>query len=246
MSAERRKVLVAWSSGKDSAWALHVLQQRADVEAVGLLTTVNEAARRVSMHSTHEDLLEMQARAVGLPLTKAWLPDPCSNWLPDPCSNEAYERAMRGALAHAREKGVEAVGFGDLFLADVRRYREERLASAGMEALFPLWGLATGELARDMVKAGLRARVVCIDPPVLDRSFAGRMFGHDFLEDLPSDVDPCGERGEFHTFAFQGPMFRSAIDVEPGPIVERDGFVFADLYPREGLTHACPTQRRDI
>jgi uncharacterized protein (TIGR00290 family) len=220
---ERLRTLVCWSSGKDSAWALYSLQRAPDVEVVGLLTTINLEVKRVSMHSTRESLLDMQAEAVSLPLRKVFLPDPCPN--------EAYERAMEDALKEAKAEGVQAIAFGDLFLEDIRRYREENLAGTGMKPLFPLWGSDTRELALTMVGGGLRAFVVCVDPAVLDPSFAGRTFDRRFLEDLPPEVDPCGERGEFHTFAFQGPMFRTPLAIQPGDIVERAGFVFADLSP---------------
>lgn len=217
---------LSWSSGKDCAWALHRLRARQDVdgvEVVALLTTLNESAGRVAMHAVREELLEMQAAAVGLPLVKVLLPQPCSN--------AQYEAAMERAMERARGEKVEAVAFGDLFLEDVRRYREERMAGTGIEPLFPLWGSETGELAREMVASGLRARVTCVDPKQLDRSFAGRIFDDAFLDDLPDGVDPCGERGELHTFCYAGPMLAQAIAVEPGEIVERDGFVFADLRP---------------
>ena len=220
---ERLRTLVGWSSGKDSAWALYSLQQVPNVEVVGLLTTINLEAKRVAMHSTRESLLDMQAEAVSLPLRKVFIPDPCPN--------EVYERAMEAALREARAEGVQAIAFGDLFLEDIRRYREANLAGTGIEPLFPLWGSDTRELALTMVRGGLRAFVVCVDPKILDPSFAGRMYDRRFLEDLPAEVDPCGEHGEFHTFAFQGPMFRTPIAVRPGDIVERSGFVFADLSP---------------
>lgn len=220
---EKLRTLVCWSSGKDSAWALHSLRQAPDVEPVGLLTTLNVDTKRVSMHSTRERLLDMQARAAGMPLRKIFLPDPCPN--------DVYERAMSDALRSAAEDGVQAVAFGDLFLEDVRRYREENLRVAGLRPLFPLWGSDTRELARTMVAEGLKAFVVCVDPSVLDPSFAGRTYDHQFLDDLPAAVDPCGERGEFHTFAFEGPMFRAPVPVRSGDVVHRAGFVFADLQP---------------
>ena len=220
----RLPVLLAWSSGKDSAWSLHVLRQRPDVEVVSLLTTVSEAHDRVAMHAVRRVLLEAQARAAGLPLTTVRIPSPCSN--------EQYERAMGAAVASAREEGVRAVAFGDLFLEDVRRYRERQMAPTGLDLLFPLWGRPTGVLAREMLEGGLRARITCVDPRLLPRSFAGRAFDADLLRDLPAGVDPCGENGEFHTFAWDGPMFSSPVRVRGGEIVERDGFVFADLLPR--------------
>jgi uncharacterized protein (TIGR00290 family) len=217
------KALVSWSSGKDSAWTLHVLRRQQQVEVVGLLTTVNASAARVAMHAVRLEVLEAQALAAGLPL---W-PVP----LPSPCSNAAYEAAMAPVLERALAAGITVVAFGDLFLEDIRRYREERLAATGITPLFPLWGRATAPLAREMVRAGLRAHVTCVDPRYLSPAFAGRPFDAAFLADLPADVDPCGERGEFHTCAWAGPMFAHPLAVRPGAVVEREGFVFADLLP---------------
>jgi len=220
-AGRRRRTLLSWSSGKDSAWALHVLRSRGDVEVVGLVTTLNQAAGRVAMHAVREALLERQAAAAALPLWKVPLP-----W---PCSNEQYEAAMGELLERARGEGIEAMAFGDLHLADVRAYRERQLAGTGLEPLFPIWGLPTDRLALEMVAAGLRAVVTCVDPRQLDPAFAGRVFDAAFLDDLPAGVDPCGERGEFHTFCVAGPSFREEIPVTPGPILEREGFVYADL-----------------
>lgn len=220
------KILLSWSSGKDSAWALHVLRQRGEVEVVGLLTTVNEVYHRVAMHAVRVDLLRAQAEAVGLPLWEVPIPSPCSN--------EAYETAMAGAMGRAKAEGITAVAFGDLFLEDVRRYREERLQGTGISPLFPVWGMPTDALAREMVGAGLRAYLTCVDPRQLSRDFAGRAYDAALLADLPASVDPCGERGEFHTFACAGPMFRRPVPVQPGEVVEREGFVFADLLPAPG------------
>jgi len=217
------KVLLAWSSGKDSAYSLHVLRQRDDVEVVGLLTTVNRAYDRVAMHAVRRTLLLAQAEAAGLPLHVAEIPSPCPN--------EVYEQAMAEALAQAIARGVSGVAFGDLFLEDVRRYREERMQPTGLQLLFPLWGRPTRPLAEEMIASGLRARLTCVDPRKLDRSFAGREFGDELLRDLPPGVDPCGEYGEFHSFAWDGPMFRRPLGVKGGEVVERDGFVFADLLP---------------
>jgi len=215
------KCLISWSSGKDSAWLVHVLRAQADVEIGGLLTTINEPAQRVAMHAVRVDLLEAQADALGLPLWKVPIPSPCPN--------EAYEHAMRVAVARAVAEGFTHVAFGDLFLEDVRRYREERLAGSGLTPIFPLFGADTAALAKQMVAAGLAARITCVNPAVLDRRFAGRDFNAALLAELPPDIDPCGERGEFHSFAYAGPMFSHAIPIESGIIVERDGFVFADL-----------------
>jgi uncharacterized protein (TIGR00290 family) len=215
------KILLSWSSGKDSAWALHVLQNTHPGAVAALLTTMNEDADRVAMHGVRRELLGAQASAVGLPL---WTVP-----LPHPCSNDIYEARMREACAGAVAGGFTHVAFGDLFLADVRRYREERLAGTGPAPLFPIWGTPTSSLAREMIAAGIRARVSVVDTRVLDGSFAGRAFDDRFLCDLPAEVDPCGENGEFHTFVHAGPMFRHAIDVEPGETVAREYFVFRDL-----------------
>ena len=198
-----------------------MLRLRGEVEVVGLLTTMNREAARVAMHAVREELLGAQAEAAGLPLVKIFLPHPCSN--------EVYEQAMRGAIAQARDAGITHMAFGDLFLEDVRRYRERMLTGTGIEPLFPLWGEPTGQLAERMVAAGLRAHVTCVDPAQLSEAFAGRTFDEWLLKDLPEQVDPCGERGEFHTFAHAGPMFDRPIPVVPGEVVKRDGFVFADL-----------------
>jgi uncharacterized protein (TIGR00290 family) len=219
----RPKAWLSWSTGKDSAWTLDLVRRQGETEVVALLTTVNQTHHRVAMHAVREELLERQAEAAGLPLVKVPLP-----W---PCPNEAYERLMAEALEQARRESVTRMVFGDLFLQDVRRYREERLAGTGIQPLFPLWGLNTARLAAQMVESGVQAFVTCLNPAKLDRSFAGRMFDEVLLAALPTSVDPCGENGEFHTFAFAGPMFRHPIPVKPGETVERDGFVFTDLMP---------------
>ena len=217
------KIVLAWSSGKDSAWALHVLRRQPGAEVVGLLTTVNDAHDRVAMHAVRRALLEAQADAVGLPVHVVRIPSPCPN--------DMYEAAMARTLASLVADGVEAVAFGDLFLEDVRRYREERMAGTGLVPLFPLWGRPTAALAREMIAGGQRATLTCVDPRVLPSVFAGRAFDLDLLRDLPAGVDPCGERGEFHSFAWDGPAFRHPVRVRGGEVVERDGFVFADLLP---------------
>jgi len=222
-----RKLLLSWSSGKDSAWALHVLRQSGAYEIAGLLTTLNAAFDRVAMHSTRRALLEAQAQAAGLPLRTVPLP-----W---PCSNEHYEAAMRTACDAAVGDGVECIAFGDLFLEDVRRYRVDKLQGTGLQPVFPVWGLDTHQLARDMIAAGLRARIVCVDPGKLPAEFAGRDFDAAFLRDLPAGVDPCGENGEFHSVVYAGPMFREPIPIESGEVVERDGFVFADVRVAESV-----------
>jgi uncharacterized protein (TIGR00290 family) len=219
----RPKAWLAWSSGKDSAWALHTVRQSGEFEVVALLTTVNRTHQRVAMHAVRESLLEMQAAAAGLPLVKVPIPAQCRN--------EIYERAMGEAMARARAEGVFHMIFGDLFLEDIRAYREKQLAACGMMPIFPLWRRDTGELAKEMLVGGLSAYLTCIDPRKLDRAFAGRRFDAELLAAFPAGVDPCGENGEFHTFANAGPMFREAISVVGGDIVERDGFIFADLLP---------------
>lgn len=216
-----KRVAVSWSSGKDSAWALHRLRQDPDIEVVALFTTLNQQFDRVAMHAVRRELLELQAKSVGLPLWTVPLP-----W---PCSNEQYEVRMRDLCARAINEGVQAMAFGDLFLADIRAYREKQLASTGIEPLFPVWQIPTADLARTMIASGLRAKITCVDPKVLPMEFAGREFDSQFLADLPSSVDPCGENGEFHSFVYDGPGFGQPISVSVGEIVERDGFVFADL-----------------
>ena len=222
--SSRPRALLSWSSGKDAAWALHTLRLAGAVEVVGLLTTLNAAFDRVAMHAVRRTLLEAQANAVGLPLLAVPLP-----W---PCSNDAYEAALAGALHQARaDWGVTQIAFGDLYLEDVRAYREKQLAGTGLTPLFPLWGLPTRPLAEAMLAGGLQARLTCVDPRRLALDFAGRAFDRDLLDALPPDVDPCGEGGEFHTFAWDGPMFAHPISVTLGEIVTRNGFIFADLLP---------------
>src|SRR5215470_3354495 len=219
----KSKCLISWSSGKDSAWMVHVLRQRGDIELAGVLTTVNEKYQRVAMHAVRVELLQAQADALGLPLWQ--IP------IPSPCPNEVYERAMAAAVERAVAAGMTHMAFGDLFLEDIRRYREDRLAGTGLTPIFPLFGIDTTMLAREMVAGGLRARLTCVNPKVLDQKFAGRDFDASLLDELPASVDPCGERGEFHSFAYAGPMFSRPIAIESGEIVERDGFVFADVLP---------------
>jgi uncharacterized protein (TIGR00290 family) len=218
-----RKILLSWSTGKDSAWALHVLRQQGLYEIAGLVTTINSAFDRVAMHSTRRTLLEMQALAAGLPLITAPLP-----W---PCSNADYELAMKRIFDQAVADGITAVAFGDLFLTDVRAYRERQLAGTGLEPLFPIWGCPTDKLAQEMLSGGLRARLVCVDPKQLASDFVGRDFDQALLHDLPADVDACGENGEFHSFVYAGPMFKQEIAITIGEKVERDGFWFCDVLP---------------
>jgi diphthamide synthase (EF-2-diphthine--ammonia ligase) len=200
---------------------VHLLRQRSDVELGALLTTVNQAAGRVAMHAVRVEVLEAQARALDLPLWQVPIPSPCPN--------EIYERAMADAVRRAVADGYTHIAFGDLFLEDIRRYRVERLAGSGLTPLFPMFGADTAALAREMIAGGLGARLTCIDPRQLDRRFAGCEFDLNLLEELPASVDPCGERGEFHTCAYEGPMFRHPIRLATGEAVERDGFVFTDL-----------------
>jgi len=215
------RILLSWSSGKDSAWALHILRQRNEVEIVGLLTTINSHFGRVAMHGTRQELLQLQARAAGLPLWEVPLP-----W---PCANETYEQVMSTACVSAVEQGISAIAFGDLFLEDVRRYREDRLRDTGLQPLFPLWGRNTRELIEEMLDGGLRARIVCVDPSKIPADLVGHDLDRDLLRRWPAGVDPCGENGEFHTFAHDGPMFSEPIPIENGECVTRDGFVYADV-----------------
>jgi uncharacterized protein (TIGR00290 family) len=219
----KKKILLAWSSGKDSAWALQVLREQNQYEIAGLMTTFNAAFDRVAMHSTRRALVEMQAEAAGLPLIAAPIP-----W---PCSNADYEAAMKLVCDQALAQGITAIAFGDLFLADVRAYRERQLKDTGLEPLFPIWGIPTDTLAQEMIGAGLRAKLVCVDPKQISSSFIGRDFDQTFLDDLPAGVDPCGENGEFHSFVYAGPMFRQQIPIVTGEKVERDGFWFCDVLP---------------
>jgi uncharacterized protein (TIGR00290 family) len=215
------KAWLAWSGGKDSAWALHTVRQSGEFDIVALLTTINRTHSRVAMHAVRESLVELQAAAAGLPLVKVFISAICRN--------EDYEQAMSIVMSRARAERVLRVVFGDLFLEGIRAYRERQLASCGMTGVFPLWRNDTRKLAEEMLAAGLSARITCVDPAKLDRSFAGRRFDAEFLAALPPGVDPCGENGEFHTFACAGPMFREPVPVTVGEVVERDGFVFADL-----------------
>jgi uncharacterized protein (TIGR00290 family) len=218
-----KKVLLSWSSGKDSVWALHLLQQQPDVQVAALVTTFNSAANRVAMHAVRRALVEAQAQRVGIPL---WAVD-----LPWPCSNLEYEERMRAVCQRASAEDITAVAFGDLFLQDIRDYRMQQLQGTGLEALFPVWQIPTAQLARDMIAAGVKAKLTCVDPAKLQKTFAGRDYDLRLLEDLPPAIDPCGENGEFHTFVYSAPVFSSPISVQTGEIVERDGFIFADVLP---------------
>lgn len=215
-----KKVLLAWSSGKDSAWTLHALR-RQNIEVSALLTTLNEAADRVAMHGVRRTLLEQQADALSLPLWEIPLP-----W---PCTNDDYEARMADACRRAVAEGFGTIAFGDLFLKDVRAYRERQLSGSGLTPVFPLWEIPTAILARDMIDAGLRARLSCIDSKVLDPAFAGREFDRVLLSALPESADPCGENGEFHTFVYAGPMFHHPLAIESGEVRNVDGFIYTDL-----------------
>jgi uncharacterized protein (TIGR00290 family) len=217
------KVALSWSSGKDSAWTLHVLRQQPDIQVAALITTFNSAADRVAMHAVRRALAETQAKRTGLPLWAVELP-----W---PCSNEDYEHRMGAVCQRAKDAGITAIAFGDLFLEDVRNYRIRQLEGTGLAPLFPLWQIPTDRLARQMIAGGVKAKITCVDPSKLAKTFAGRDYDVKLLEDLPPEVDPCGENGEFHTFVYDSPVFASAIAVRAGEVVERDGFVFADVLP---------------
>ncbi|CAN0274014.1 unnamed protein product [Phaeothamnion confervicola] len=223
------RILLSWSSGKDSAWTLYRLRQQADIEILGLLTTFNQAAERVAMHAVRQSLVEAQAAAAGAPL---W---PVA--LPYPCSNEQYADIMRGVIAQAQAAGITHMAFGDLFLEDIRAYRETMLSGTGITPLFPLWGTAstTPGLAQEMLAGGLRAVLTCVDPKQLPVDFCGRAYDEALLADLPVGVDPCGENGEFHTFCHAGPMFMQDIPITIGASLTRDGFCFTDL-----LLAPCP------
>jgi uncharacterized protein (TIGR00290 family) len=221
-----KRVLLSWSSGKDSAWTLYQLQQDPTVEVVGLLTTFNSQFKRSAIHGVRQQLLRLQAQAADLPLIEIPLP-----W---PCSNDQYEDIMDKAVDDARAQlQMDAVAFGDLYLEDIRNYREQQMAGTGLELMFPLWQIPTGQLAEQMIAGGLRATITCLDPRVVSEQLAGEEFSGQLLDALPEAVDPCGENGEFHTFAWDGPMFKQPIAVVTGEVVQRDGFVYADLLLEE-------------
>lgn len=218
------KVVVSWSSGKDSAWTLHLLRQRPDVQVAALVTTFNSEANRVAMHAVRRALVEAQAEQTGLPLWAVELP-----W---PCSDLEYEGRMRALYQLATAEGITAIAFGDLFLQDIRDYRVRQLQGSGLTPLFPLWQIHTAQLSRDMIAAGVKAKITCVDPSKLAKSFAGHDYDLQLLQALPPGIDPCGENGEFHTFVYAAPVFCHPIGVQTGEVVERDGFVFADLLPQ--------------
>jgi len=225
------KTALSWSSGKDSAWTLHTLRTQG-VEVSALLTTVNTTHQRVAMHAVRRDLLEAQAEAAGVPLRIVDLP-----W---PCPNEVYEEQMKAAVEQLISEGFEQMAFGDLFLRDIREYREKKMEGLPLKPIFPLWDIPTQQLANEMIAGGLKSRVTCVDPKKLDARFAGRIWDRLLLDELPKEVDPCGEYGEFHTFAFEGPMFSKSLNIQLGEVIERDGFIFADILSRHEMeaTHA--------
>lgn len=219
----KKRTLLGWSSGKDSVWALHLLRQRQDIEVVGLVTTVNQTFKRVAMHAIREDLLQKQASAVDLPLEMLYIPHPCSD--------EEYEATMQGFMERTKKADIDCMAFGDIFLQEIRDYRERSLKNTGISPLFPLWGKPTDNLAKDMIHGGIRSIITCADPRFVPVSFSGRVFDLSLLRDIPEGVDHCGERGEFHTFAISGPGFKNTLRVRVGETFERDGFVFTDILP---------------
>jgi len=220
----KQTVLMSWSSGKDSAWALYKLQQDPQFDLVGLFCTVNKAFERVAMHGVRVKLLQKQAQSIGLPLEIIELPYPCTN--------ANYEEIMSLFIEKANNKKIDCFAFGDLFLEDIRRYREESLKGSGIKPIFPIWGIPTDKLSRDMIDSGLKTVITCVDPKQAPIELAGKEYDDAFLDSIPKSVDPCGENGEFHSFAYNGPMFQYPIDISVGEIVNRDNFVFADVLPR--------------
>lgn len=233
------RVALSWSSGKDSAWTLHRLRQDPGIEVAALVTTVNAEFNRVAMHAVRQELLHAQADAAGLPLIEVPIPYPCSN--------VEYESRMRALIERLHGEHIERMAFGDLYLADIRAYREKQLQGTGIAPLFPLWNEPTAALARAMIAGGLRAVLTCVDPKQLAAEFCGRRFDAALIDALPAGVDPCGENGEFHSFACAGPMFRAPIAVQIGETVTRDGFVFTDLRldrdPERGVAHQASDGR---
>jgi uncharacterized protein (TIGR00290 family) len=224
----KKKTLLSWSSGKDSAWALHILRQQPDIDVVGLFCTINQEVERVVMHAVRIELIYRQSQNVGLPIRL--IP------IPRPCSDSEYGTIMKNFVEQAKQQGIECFAFGDLFLKDVRMYREANLAASGITPIFPLWGMPTEKLSKEMVNSGLRAIITCVDPMHLSADFAGQEYGESFLERIPANVDPCGENGEFHSFAYDGPMFKKPVNITIGETVSRDGFIFTDLLPEQHLT----------
>ncbi len=219
----KRKTLMSWSTGKDSAWALYQLQQDPETELAGLFCTVNQQFNRVAMHGVRDELLQMQAQLLGLPLQIIEIPYPCSN--------AEYESKIAQFVAKAKAQGVLYFAFGDLFLQDIRQYREDKLSGTGIKPVFPLWGRPTDTLSKEIINGGLQAVITCVDPKQIAKEFVGKQYDLNFLQTLPSDVDPCGENGEFHSFVFNGPMFKRKIGINVGESILRDGFVFVDLEP---------------
>ncbi len=218
------RTLLSWSGGKDSAWTLHVLRRDCpQIEIAGLITTINAHFDRIAMHGVRRELLDAQARSAGLPLWTVPLP-----W---PCSNTEYEQRMLALIDKARKLEVEAFAFGDLFLTEIRQYRERQLAGTGIQPLFPIWGIPTDQLAREMIAGGLKAKITCVDPRQISADFAGREYDENLMQALPPTADPCGENGEFHTFVYSGPMLQDEVPIVTGETVERDGFIYTDLMP---------------
>lgn len=220
----KRKTLMSWSSGKDSAWALHKLQQNPEIDLVGLFCTANKEFDRVAMHGVRVELLQKQAKSIGLPLEIIEIPYPCNN--------AEYEKIMGQFVEKAKIDNIEYFAFGDLFLEDVRNYREEKLKGSGIKPIFPIWSIPTDKLSREMISSGLRTVITCINPKQIPKEFVGREFDESFLDSLPENIDPCGENGEFHSFVFDGPMFKEQIETFVGHIVHRDEFLFADVLPK--------------
>lgn len=219
----KKKTLLSWSSGKDSAWALHVLRQEQDIKVVGLFCTFNMKFERGAMHAVRNELIQQQAERIGLPLQL--IP------IPYPCSDSEYKTIMENFIEQAESEGIDCIAFGDLYLEEIRSYREANLAETGIEPLFPLWGIPTKELSKEMISSGLRAIITCIDPKYLPVDFAGHDYDTAFLEQIPDNVDPCGENGEFHSFVYDGPMFKNKVNITVGETVTRDGFVYTDILP---------------
>ncbi len=217
----KRKTLVSWSSGKDSAWALYKLQQETEIDLVGLFCTVNNEFNRVAMHAVRVELVQKQAESIGLPLEIIEIPYPCSN--------DIYEEIMALFVENAKKANIEHFAFGDLFLEDVRKYREEKLNGTGITPIFPIWGIPTDKLSKEMIGSGLKAVITCVDPKQIPKELIGREYNESFLNDMPEGVDPCGEKGEFHSFVFDGPMFKKHLEISVGNVVQRDGFVFVDV-----------------
>ena len=220
----KKKVLISWSSGKDSAWALYKLQQDPEIDLAGLFCTVNKEFNRAAMHGVRVELLQEQAKNIGLPLEIIEIPNPCSN--------SEYEKIMGQFVKKSKTANIDCFAFGDLFLEGIRNYREEKLKDSGIEAIFPLWGIPTDKLSREMINGGLKTVITCINPKQIPKKFIGKEFDENFLNSLPKDIDPCGENGEFHSFVFDGPIFKQQIEIFIGDIVHRDDFIFADVLPK--------------